>query len=168
MFQIPDEDEESDKSQDERVIYLTEDLRVCQTANRQNADKQDWKRQKTGYGAKAQENIPRQQKRQRLGKVSSEVVSLPAVSSEIVSLGVNIVTSSSKTNESSENGPMLRINVSSESSKWEYRYRFWGFPTGVVMLPRLAASVWQTTTGTIRSLRFSHPQQFQSKWNEGN
>lgn len=55
MFQIPDEDEESDKSQDERVIYLTEDLRVCQTANRQNADKQDWKRQKTGYGAKAQE-----------------------------------------------------------------------------------------------------------------
>ena len=28
---------------------------VCQTANRQNADKQDWKRQKTGYGAKAQE-----------------------------------------------------------------------------------------------------------------
>lgn len=96
VFQIPDEDEESDKSQDERVIYLTEDLRVCQTANRQNADKQDWKRQKTGYGAKAQENIPRQQKRQRLGKVSSEVVSLPAVSSEIVSLGVNIVTSSSK------------------------------------------------------------------------
>ena len=63
--------------------------------------------------------------------------------------------SSSKTNESSENGPMLRINVSSESSKWEYRYRFWGFPTGVVMLPRLAASVWQTTTGTIRSLRFT-------------
>lgn len=55
VFQIPDEDEESDKSQDERVIYLTEDLRVCQTANRQNADKQDWKRQKTGYGAKAQE-----------------------------------------------------------------------------------------------------------------
>mgnify|MGYP007075922823 CR=1 FL=1 len=52
---IPDEDEESDKSQDERVIHLTEDLRVCQTANRQNADKQDWKRQKTGYGAKAQE-----------------------------------------------------------------------------------------------------------------
>lgn len=155
VFQIPDEDEESDKSQDERVIYLTEDLRVCQTANRQNADKQDWKRQKTGYGAKAQENIPRQQKRQRLGKVSSEVVSLPAVSSEIVSLGVNIVTSRSKTNESSENGPMLRINVSSESSKWEYRYRFWGFPTGVVMLPRLAASVWQTTTGTIRSLRFT-------------
>lgn len=37
------------------MIYLTEDLRVCQTANRQNADKQDWKRQKTGYGAKAQE-----------------------------------------------------------------------------------------------------------------
>ena len=66
-------------------------------------------------------NIPRQQKRQRLGKVSSEVVSLPAVSSEIVSLGVNIVTSSSKTNESSENGPMLRINV---YTKGDYLTRY--------------------------------------------
>ncbi len=100
-------------------------------------------------------NIPRQQKRQRLGKVSSEVVALPAVSSEIVSLGVNIVTSSSKTNESSENGPMLRINVSSESSKWEYRYRFWGIPYRSCHAAEIGCQCLADDNRTIRSLRFT-------------
>ena len=34
-------------------------------------------------------------------------------------------------------------------------YRFWAFPNGMDMLPRMAATVCRTTTGTIRSLLFA-------------
>ena len=40
----------------------------------------------------------------------------------------------------------------SPADRWKrpHRYRFWGLPTGVAMLPRLAAAVWRITVGKIR------------------
>ena len=48
---------------------------------------------------------------------------------------------------------MICKNAPIPIPEMEYRYKFWGFPTGVVILPRFAAMVCNTITGIISCSR---------------
>lgn len=51
--------------------------------------------------------------------------------------------------DSADNGPITEKNSPIPIQETEYRYKFCGFPTGVIMLPRLAAIVCITMTEII-------------------
>ena len=63
------------------------------------------------------------------------------------SLPVNSAAPASNTRETAASGSIYPRKVPMDNANAVYRYRFWGLPMGVSMLPRFAAMVCSTTTG---------------------